>query len=177
MSDILVKIHRAAPYGMITLRGDLSSTALQKAATDAAGVAFPETGMCVFEGKSGLSWMSPDELLVLMPHDQIQSTLAQIEKALNSTHFLAADVSDARAMFTITGPHWRDVLAKLTPADVHPDSFQQGHFRRTRLAQVPVAFWQSSADTVTLICFRSVADYVEGLLVNAGRAKSNADYF
>ena len=37
-------------------------------------------------------------------------------------------------------------------------------FRRTRMAQVPAAFWLDEAGNFHLICFRSVADYAFELL-------------
>jgi sarcosine oxidase subunit gamma len=67
----------------------------------------------------------------------------------------------------VSGAGAREVLAKLCPVDLSPDAFTPGMFRRTRMAQVPAAFWLDAEDTFHLICFRSVADYAFNLLKTA----------
>ena len=71
----------------------------------------------------------------------------------------------------------RGVLAKLTPANLHPDALATGEVRRTRLAQVPAAVWLRDEDTAELICFRSVARYVFDLLSNAARQGTDNGLF
>jgi sarcosine oxidase subunit gamma len=106
--------------------------------------------------------MSPDELLVLVPYGEAQATVAALEQALAGTHHLVADVSDARAVFTIRGARADEVLRKLCPVDF--DALAEGEIRRTRAAQVAAAFWKSGPEEFTLVSFRSVAAYVMGLL-------------
>lgn len=65
------------------------------------------------------------------------------------------------------GTDVRETLAKLSPADLHPDSLLPGRLRRTRLAQVPAAFWLDEAGVAHVIAFRSVSEYVFGLLKTA----------
>ncbi|MGC1503573.1 MAG: sarcosine oxidase subunit gamma, partial [Sulfitobacter sp.] len=50
-------------------------------------------------------------------------------------------------------------------------------FRRTRLAQVPAAFWMPDAETVQIICFRSVAQYVFDVLNVAAQCGSEVGAF
>lgn len=165
--------------GMITLRGDLSATPLKDAATGVTGVEFPGRRGANMAGGKGLCWMSPDELLVLVPYDEVQAALGAITRALAGTHHLAVDVSDARASFTLKGDGAaiRNVLAKLTPADMRASALRAGEMRRTRLAQVPAAIWFGDETTAEVICFRSVAEYVRGLLVNAAQPGSEAGHF
>ena len=165
--------------GMITLRGDLSSASLRDAATGVTAVDFPDRRGATMAGGHGLCWMSPDELLILVPYDEVQSALGGIAKALAGTHHLAVDVSDARASFQLTGDGGsiRNVLAKLTPADMRPSALPAGEMRRTRLAQVPAAIWFRNDSTAELICFRSVAEYVWGLLVNAAEPGADVGHF
>jgi len=96
----------------------------------------------------------------------------KIDKALAGGHYLAENLSDARALIHVSGPYAREVMAKLAPVDLHPDTYQVGDFRRTRLGQVAAAFWMTDADTFAVICFRSVADYTFKLL--AASAKGGA---
>lgn len=167
MSD-LAKITRHAERGMITLRGDLGNAKLKKVCKDVTGQAVPTAGRIAGDGTKGIAWMSPDELLVMVPYAQVGDVVATLDKGLAGTHFLAADVSDARAVFTVGGADARQVLARLCPVDLHKDSFGLGDFRRTRMAQVPAAFWMH-ADGFDVVCFRSVGDYVQGLLENAAQ--------
>jgi len=136
------------------------------------GVKFPDQGQANSDGDKGLCWMSPDELLVLVPYAEAADAIAKIDAALSGTHYLAENVSDARALIVVEGSYAREVIAKLAPADLHPDSFQPGDFRRTRLGQVAAAFWMRDEDTFEVICFRSVAGYTFDLL--AMSAKSGA---
>ena len=45
----------------------------------------------------------------------------------------------------------------------------EGELRRTRAAQVAAALWRSGPDEISLVCFRSVAGYMMGLLEVASR--------
>jgi sarcosine oxidase, subunit gamma len=168
MADILdprgfVIIAPASPMGMITLRGAHST--LAPAVAQVTGLGWPAQRRIVTDGARALGWMSPDEALLILPLAEVAATMDTLQQALAGQFATLADVSDARAAFTITGAGWRDALAKLCPVDfatVQPDEI-----RRTRAAQVAVALWQSAPDQVTLVCFRSVADYVYGLLCTA----------
>lgn len=151
------------PLGMITLRGTLASPALA-AALQAQGLPVPAPRRIETAGEKSAAWMSPDELLLVLPYTQVPATLAALTQALAGEHALAVDVSDARAVFRISGPRAREVLAKLCPVDLAPGAFGPGELRRSRAAQVACAFWMSGAEEFTLVCFRSVAAYVFGLL-------------
>lgn len=151
--------------GMITLRGEVA--AMAGICVDLTGAAMPGMGRIEQAGDKALAWMSPDEVLIMVPHDAVSEALARIAAALNGTHHLAADVSDARALIGVTGPDAREVFAKLAPADLHPASFGPGQFRRSRLGQVAAAFWLDADGQFSVICFRSVADYTFALLAQS----------
>lgn len=153
--------------GMITLRGDLESEVVTTAARRAAGVEMPAPGRCGFDGESGLAWMAPDELLIFMPRAEVSNRLERLHADLEGTHFLAVDVSDARAMFRLDGAGAREVIAKLCPVDMSPEAFAPGMFRRTRMAQIAAALWMPQAGAMNIICFRSVAEYAFNLLRDA----------
>ena len=70
-------------------------------------------------------------------------------------------LSDARAVFRVEGAKADQVLAKLSPVDFA--TLGATELRRTRAAQVAAAFWRDG-DGFTVVCFRSVAGYVMGLL-------------
>lgn len=173
----IARISEMGPAGMITLRGDLASKPVQKAAIAAAGVNMPDQRKCLSEGDCTMAWMSPDELLIICAYSDVGVKFADLQKNLNASHALAVNVSDARAVFEVRGPHAREVLAKLAPVDLAPAAFAPGMFRRTRLAQVPAAFWMPQEDVFRVICFRSVAQYVFDLLSIAAQPGSEVGVF
>ncbi|MBC7477529.1 MAG: sarcosine oxidase subunit gamma, partial [Pseudorhodobacter sp.] len=77
--------------------------------------------------------------------------------------------SDARAVFRIEGGKADQVLGKLAPVDLA--SMAPGELRRTRTAQVAAAFWRQG-DGYSLVCFRSTAAYVMGLLKHSAQVGS-----
>ncbi len=173
----IAEITEIGPLGMITLRGDLTAAAIRNAATAVAGVDYPDERMCNCVGERGIAWMSPDELLVMCPYDEVTVSLEKINKTIVKQHSLAVNVSDARAVFQLKGPRAREVMAKLAPVDLAPDQFTPGMFRRTRMAQVPAAFWMRDDETFQIICFRSVAQYMFDLLKVAAQPGSEVGYF
>ena len=176
-SEGIAKISEAPLQGMITLRGDLSAKAIVKAVTGITGVKMPNAGEANCAADHGLCWMSPDEVLILCPYADVASNLETLNKAFAKLHALAVDVSDARAKFCVSGQGAREVMAKLAPVDVSPDAFLAGTFRRTRMAQVPAAFWMQNEGTFEVICFRSNAQYMFDLLKVAAQPGSGVDYF
>ena len=168
--DGYVTVLREAPLGMVTLRGDLGAARLRAAVQAATGCEVPPVrGIAEAAGRD-LAWMSPDELLLLCPHDAARGLAAQLGLALAGLHHLVAEVSDARTGFRLEGAAVREVLAKLTPADVA--RLPVGEIRRSRLGQVAAAFWLTGEDAARVIAFRSVADYVFTLLCHAARPGS-----
>ncbi len=172
-----VSVQGVGPQGMITLRGDLGSSKLTRVVEAVTGAKPPARGRIEMAGDAAVAWMSPDELLLVMPYGGVQGALATLSDKLKGEHHLAVPVSDARAMFQISGQGVREVIAKLCPVDMAPDRFSVGDFRRTRLAQVPAALWMADDQTVKIVCFRSVAQYVFDLLKNASEIGSEVGYF
>lgn len=163
--------------GMITLRGDLSAKALNATARSIAGVDALDAGCIAGDRAGGLCWMSPDELLLLCPHADVDANVETLQQTLAQSHALVANVSDARALLRVTGSGAREVMAKLCPVDLSPAAFQPGTFRRTRMAQVPAAIWMTDDETFQIICFRSVAEYVFSLLRVASQPGSAVSVF
>lgn len=161
-----VTVTEQGPQGMVTLRADLADPAVAQALA-AWGARMPGPRRIEIADALAAGWMSPDELLLLCPYGGADELVARLDAALDGRHFLAANVSDARAQIRIGGSGVGDVLAKLTPADV--GQLRPGDLWRTRLAQVPAAVWMPHAGAVELVCFRSVARYVFDLLKTAAK--------
>ena len=159
-------IRALGPLGMITLRAKTDVTGLAAAIMAVTGCAVPATRQILRAGDRLAGWMSPDEYLLILPYDQVQTALDAIASALAGQHHLAVDVSGARAVFAIEGAA-PSVLAKLTPTDF--TALGPMELRRTRLAQVAAAFWLEGGNA-TVVCFASVAQYMFDLLSHAAAA-------
>lgn len=172
------EITRVEEQGMLTVRGDLSRKKLRAAVKALTRIEVPETRSIRTKGQASVAWMSPDELLIMLPKSRTKEAVAALTTALEGVHSLVADVSDARAVFTVKGQDARDVLARLCPVDLAPDRFKAGEMRRTRMAQIPAAFWISDGDAeaLTVVVFRSVAQYALDLLLNASNAPAVGFY-
>jgi sarcosine oxidase subunit gamma len=176
-SDGIATVTEVPLQGMITLRGDLTVSAVVKAATGVTGLKMPGQGGVTCDGDKGICWMSPDELLVLCPYADVTGAVAKMQAGLTKVHALAVDVSDARAVFRVAGKGAREVMAKLAPVDFRPAAFGAGMFRRSRLAQVPAAFWMPDDASFRIVCFRSNAQYMFDLLKTAAQPGSRVGYF
>lgn len=171
MAEHLAQIEQLPAQGMIAIRADLAL--LGERIAQAAGVALPAQTRIATEGARSLGWMSPDELLLIVPQDELAATLAALNSAVAGEHALIADVSDMRAGFIIRGAKPAQVLAKLCPVDFA--ALPPGTLRRTRAAQVACALWQSGDDAFTIIAFRSVGNYLRALLDNAALPGTGLD--
>ena len=166
------KVREIGPMGMISLRAKADTKGLSAAIKAAVGVATPAQRRIEMADGKGAGWMSPDEYLLVMPYGEVAGALAILAQKLAGEHHLAVDVSDARAVFRIEGAAADQVLMKLAPADL--SALAPNEVRRTRIAQVAGAFWAGEGG-YTLVCFRSVAGYVMGLLSHA--AQPGAELF
>jgi len=168
------KVTEAGLRGMVTLRGDLSDANLQKAAMKVAGVDFPGIREITQSNEHAIAWMSPDELLITVPYAQVTGAVEALAKALGKQHHLAANVSDARALFRVEGAGAAEVLAKLSPFDVA--SLAPGQIARSRAGQVAAAFWSVGENAYEVVTFRSTATYTFDLLSNAAKKGSEVGF-
>ena len=172
-----VTVTEAGLTGMVTLRADIASASIRKVVSAVSGVSFPDQGCAVMEGERGVLWLAPDEVMLIVPHAEAESAVSDLTKKLESADHLTVNVSDARAVFRIEGAGAREMIGKLSPADMRPAAFAPGTLRRTRLAQVPAAIWMTEEGTVHLVCFRSVAGYVFDLLSTAAQPGTLPEHF
>ena len=91
-----VTIREGGLRGMITFRGDLCNSKLKSVCKALTGFGVPEIGQAPVHGDRGVAWMSPDELLILVPHARPKTHWQTIEKAMKGAALLAENVSDAR---------------------------------------------------------------------------------
>ena len=170
--DGFATIREIGPIGMITLRAKPDVKGLAAAVKAVTGTALPAPRRIEVKGEHAAGWMSPDEYLLILPYADVAKALDTLAAKLKGQHHLAADVSDARAVFRIEGAKAAQVIAKLSPVDLA--TLAPGELRRTRAAQVAAAFWAEGAG-YTLVSFRSVAGYVMGLLTHSAQPGSELD--
>lgn len=170
MAEALASVARVEGLGMILIRADLIRAG--DAIAGAAGLAIPEPTRIATDGSRSLGWMSPDELLMILPSGETAAALADLQQALTGEHALVADVSDLRAVFDLTGAKSEQVLSKLCPVDFA--SFPRDGLRRSRAAQVAVAFWRQGRG-LRVVGMRSTADYLGLILQNAAIPGSDLD--
>lgn len=171
----IARIEEQGLVGMITIRGDFASKTFSSAVEAVSGCAMPEVRKTTSAGDKRLAWMSPDELLLITPHMNATADVADLEAKFGDEHALAINVSDARAVFRISGAASREVISKVAPVDM--SDFAEGDFRRSRFAQVPAAFWMSGEDAFDVVCFRSVAQYIFDLLSVAAQDGSEVGVY
>ena len=169
-----ITVELSKPKGMITLKGDLDKSSFREGVVKALGLPMPKVRMISREDSVQISWMAPDELLILVDFNKVEKYIALLEKNLNGEHYLLANVSDARAIFNLKGKGGREVLSKGTP--VNMEIMKIDDARRSRLGQLPVAFWMLKNTEIELICFRSVAEFMFNWLKVASAPNSLPRY-
>lgn len=160
-----IGIERVGEAGQVTLRADLSKPGVAKAVRSASGLEMPGA-LCVTRSDAARAvWMSPDELLLIVPDPG--AVVDGLEKALARQHHMALDVSDARAVFRLTGAAVAEVLSKGAPCDLSDRACPPGTARRTHLAGLAVGLWRLADQDWEIVCFRSYAHHLEAWLHRA----------
>lgn len=178
MARALADITQITDLAMIQIRADHGAAGA--AIAQATGQIMPNQTRITRKGAQMLGWMSPDELILILPDMQLAPTLAALQTALCGQHALVLDVSDMRAVFEISGARADQVLAKLCPVDVA--QLPQDGLRRTRAAQAACAIWRESpaptpnpVQRLRLMGPRSMTDYLAAILHQAARPGTQLD--
>ncbi len=172
-----VTVREDDPRDMVQVKADLSADVVRSALREAAGLDMPDRLRISVGDRGAAAWMAPDEVLLLLPTGSARRAVETFAEAMGRAHHLVLDLSDLRAGIRLEGDLVREVLAKVTPADMAPDRFEPGHFRRTRLAQVPAAIWLSDEAIAHILCFRSVARYVFNVMTMVAQVGGEVDVF
>ena len=84
MAEILAQVARIEGLAMITIRADL--TRAGDALAEAAGLPMPDPTGITTDGARSLGWMSPDELLLILPQSDEAHALQLLDQALTGEH-------------------------------------------------------------------------------------------
>ncbi len=128
------------------------------------GAAWPKPGRSTGKSGSRVVWSGLDQAFVIGP------ALSPIPGAA------LTDQSDAWACLTLEGEGARDVLARVTPLDLRPSAFKQGHAARTELAHMSALLLRTGESRYAIMAFRSMAktlvhDLHEAMIAIEARTK------
>lgn len=137
----------AAPYRtQVSVRGDGSDERFRNAVGAIIGAPPPlepntVAGPADLTDGARILWLGPDEWLVVAA-DADADLAATLNARLAGTIAAAIDVSDARAVFCVSGPRARDLLSRGCPLDLHPRVFSPGRCAQTLMAKAHVILHQ-----------------------------------
>lgn len=109
-------------------------------------------------------WLGPDEWLLIISSDAVDSLVASIKSALIGKPASLVDVSHRNAGLVIEGDMAADVLSAGCPLDLDLAEFQVGMCTRTLFGKAEVVIWRTATSSFRLEVWRSFAAYVIGLL-------------
>ena len=169
-----VEVSEKMASGMLTLRGDFKSRKFKTSFMKVVGTKFPKDREVIL-ATTDVAWMSPDELLILCDYADVSTLSQKLQLELKDQNHMLVNVSDARALFEVSGSGIREVIAKLAPVNIA--TLGIGEIRRTRFSQIAGAFWLTSETSLSVICFSSVADYMFNLLKTSSMPNSKVGDF
>lgn len=140
---------------------------LSEAVAAAHGVALPRRPSFVVGGPLTFIWAGHDAWLAMTNGDPHRDLLGELSAIFAGAAALT-DQTDARALFSVSGPAARDCLAKGFAIDLHPRSFKPGVAAITHAAHVGAAIWQlDHAPSYEIAVARSYAESFADWLAEA----------
>jgi sarcosine oxidase, subunit gamma len=173
-----ISIREISNRGMIDLRGLTTDRKFMSAAKSVLGFDLPKAPRTSNSfGDIKALWLSPDQWLILCNGEKANELHAELLKELGTTHSLAVNVSDMRAVIRLEGDGIRETVMKGSTLDLTDGSYTPGTVRRLRFAEI-AALLHVVEDTVfDLYVFRSYADYTWEFLLKAARKGSEVRLF
>lgn len=144
--------------------------AARAAAGAAFGLALPEDSCRASEsGNRAALWLGPDEQLLIGPVEDAETIATDIETALKGIAHSLVDVSQRQIAMKVAGPQASQILNSGCPLDLEPTAFPSGMCTRTLFGKSDVVIWRKGEAEFHLEVWRSFADYVSALLMEAAR--------
>ena len=127
-----------------------------------------ESGSAATHGHGVVLWLGPDEWLAVFRDERREELLSALRDALAPLHAAVVDVSHARSVVALAGPHARSVLQKGCHLDLHPLRFRAGNVAQSRFARCHILLHQTDdAPAYDLYVQRSFARYLWSWLEDA----------
>ena len=176
--NLSISIREITNRGMIDLRGLTTDRKIMSAAKSVLGFDLPKAPRTSAGfGDVRALWLSPDQWLVLCNGDKASELHAELVKELGSSHSLAVNVSDMRAVIRLEGEGVRETLMKGSTLDLTDGSYTPGTVRRLRFAEIAALLHVVEGSVIDLYVFRSYADYTWEFLLKAARKGSEVRLF
>lgn len=177
---LTIAVREIDDRGMIDLRGLPGEPAFLHALKGALGFDLPlQPRTSARGGDIAVLWLSVDQWLITCARGEAPSLHARLVEALKGVHSLAADMSDARAIFRLEGDNAREVLNKGGSVDFTAPEIAAGFVRRIRYAEIAalVHVVSTAPYVADLYVFRSYADYAWSHLLTTARAGAQVTLF
>ena len=160
--DAPVRITEDSFRTQINLRGDAGKDAFRQAVATALDLALPRVPntTATAGGRTAL-WLGPDEWLVVAPPNDDGELPRTLRQALIGVAAAVTDISEARTVTIVSGPHARDVLAKGCALDLHPQEFAPGCCAQSTIETLDVILHQTDeVPSYELFVHRSFAEHL-----------------
>ena len=177
VEECSISIEEVVDFGIIIFKADFSDTQTRNLLKATTGVEVPGIGKISIDEKFSIAWMSTDEYAIILKRRESDKIAKKIITKMKNKHHLCVNMSDSRRCFRLLGKGWREVLSKGIPADLNPDVFGVGAFRRTRIANVAVAIWTISNNEAFLVSSYSVGSFIFDWLKTASLKTGQVSYY
>ncbi|BES71389.1 sarcosine oxidase subunit gamma family protein [Marinobacter nanhaiticus D15-8W] len=150
----------------LILRGNGESEEFRKGVKAATGFELPGPLQSSQNDDWSLSWITPDEWLLIGPGDQAFLMEHQLRTQLHG-HYAVINVGGGQTVVRLSGAEARSVIMKSCPYDVHDRNFPVGKVVTTVLAKSQATLRRLGDDDWAFIVRRSFADYIWRWLADA----------
>jgi len=110
---------------------------------------------CVAENEMTLLWTGPGQWFAVSESLDAAELLAALAQRLSASDATITDLSHGRTVLRVSGPAWRELLAKGCPADI--DAMTPGACIASLLSHFTVVIHCVSNETADIYVFRSFA--------------------
>ncbi|MER9971914.1 sarcosine oxidase subunit gamma family protein [Mesorhizobium sp. M0060] len=158
-----VRLSERTRYGLLQImarRGRRAETAA--VSYHFYGVEPPARPAVSFGKDVTLVWSGADQYLALWQGDH--RPVDAVRSAFGSAASVS-DQSEGRCLVQLSGPRVRDVLAKVSSLDLHPEAFPIGAAAATFIDRTAVNLWRESdaADGSAVFCILMFASFAESI--------------
>ena len=165
-----VEMCELAFWGHVNLRGDSGDEAFQAGVESVVRARAPVAPNTVARaGERAITWLGPDEWLVVSSPETREGVADRLEEALSGLHVAVNDISSGQTIIRLRGPRARDLLSKGCPLDYHPRVFGAGQCAQSHIGKSNALIIQVDDEpTYDIIVRRSFADYLARWLLHSG---------
>lgn len=167
------RLREHAFLGKLVLRGE--PDALAEGLREVLGTRGPDEA-CRSSSSDGGSvlWIGPDERWLIVTAGSELEVAERLGARLAGTRHHVVDVTDQYVAIGLSGARAWEMLAKITPFDVHPRAFGVGAVAGTVIGRGQGVLWRPDEGSGILSDYAvfirgSMADYLWCLLAEAGR--------